>query len=58
MQAEAGVTSVLSQRLHHHDSDAGVVAGLNVHSDARDAFDRAAVGMGLVLATHGVTPAS
>ena len=51
--AEVGVTSVLSQRLHHHDGEAGVVAGLNVYSEARDAFDRSAVGMGLILATHG-----
>ncbi|MFL6167471.1 MAG: ANTAR domain-containing protein [Ornithinibacter sp.] len=51
--AEAGVTSVLSQRLHHHDSDAGVLAGLNIYSEAPDAFDPAAVGMGLILATHG-----
>jgi len=50
--AEVGITSVFSQRLHHHDSG-GVVAGLNVYSDGHDAFDRAAVGMGLILATHG-----
>jgi len=51
--AEVGVRSVFSQRLHHHDSGAGVVAGLNVYSDVPDAFDRDAVGVGLVLATHG-----
>jgi len=50
---EAGITSVLSQRLHHHDSGAGVLAGLNIYSDAREAFDGAAVGVGLILATHG-----
>jgi hypothetical protein len=51
--AEVGVTSVLSQRLHHHDSRAGVLVGLNIYSDAQNAFDRAAVGVGLILATHG-----
>lgn len=50
--AEVGVTSVLSQRLHLEDQN-GVVAGLNIYSDERDAFDRAAVGIGLILATHG-----
>ena len=29
------------------------MAGLNIYSDAHDAFDRAAVGVGLILATHG-----
>jgi len=51
--AEVGVRSVFSQRLHHHDSGAGVIAGLNVYSDVPEAFDRDAVGMGLILATHG-----
>jgi len=50
--AELGISSVLSQRLHLHE-EAGVVAGLNIYSDAKDAFDRSAVGVGLVLATHG-----
>lgn len=49
---ELGVRSVLSQRLHLSD-DVGVVAGLNIYSDARDAFDECARAMGLVLATHG-----
>jgi hypothetical protein len=51
--AEVGVTSVLSQRLHHHDTGSGVLAGLNVYSDQPDAFDRSAVAVGLILATHG-----
>ena len=51
--AEMGIRSVLSQRLHHHDTGAGVLAGLNIYSDARDAFDGDAVAVGLILATHG-----
>jgi ANTAR domain/GAF domain len=50
--AEVGVNSVLAQRLHLQDQD-GVVAGLNLYSDAENAFDEAAVGMALILATHG-----
>ena len=50
--AEAGVRSVISQRLHVH-AHTSVVAGLNLYSDARDAFGRSAVGVALVLATHG-----
>jgi hypothetical protein len=50
--AEVGVNSVLSQRLHLHE-DIGVVAGLNMYSDAKDAFDQGSVGVALVLATHG-----
>ena len=49
---EIGVNSVLSQRLHLPEQVA-VVAGLNIYSDANDAFDRASVGVALVLATHG-----
>lgn len=49
---EVGVNSVLSQRLHLQ-GDEGVVAGLNIYSDASGAFDRAAVGVALILATHG-----
>ena len=49
---EVGVNSVLSQRLHLQDQ-AGVVAGLNIYSDKPDAFDRSAVGVALILATHG-----
>ena len=50
--AEVGVTSVFSQRLHHHDSGE-VLAGLNIYSDAPDAFGPTAVGVGLILATYG-----
>jgi len=49
---EVGVNSVLSQRLHLHEQ-VGVVAGLNIYSGAKDAFDPASVGVALVLATHG-----
>ena len=55
--AEVGVNSVLSQRLHLHSVN-GVVAGLNIYSDAHEAFDREAVGLGLILATHGATVVS
>ena len=48
---ELGVRSVLSQRLRLR-SDAGVIAGLNMYSDAVDAFDGRARATGLVLATH------
>jgi ANTAR domain len=50
--SEVGVNSVLSQRLHLQDQDE-VVAGLNIYSDASGAFDRAAVGVALIPATHG-----
>ena len=53
--AEVGVTSVLSQRLRHPDRGAAVLAGLNLYSDAPDAFDDPAVGVGLILATHGAS---
>ncbi len=49
---EVGAKSALSQRLHLQDGG-GVVAGLNIYSDAPAAFDRAAVGVALILATHG-----
>ncbi len=49
---EVGVNTVLSQRLHLQDQT-GVVAGLNIYSDAPRAFDRAAVGVALILATYG-----
>jgi hypothetical protein len=49
---EVGVNSALSQRLHLQEQ-VGVVAGLNIYADAKDAFDRAAVGVALILATHG-----
>ena len=52
VNAEVGVNSVLSQRLHLQDQS-GVVAGLNLYSDAADAFDQHAVGLALILATHG-----
>ncbi len=51
-QAEIGVRSVLAQRLRLHDQ-AGVVAGLNIYSDAPEAFDRKTIGVALILATHG-----
>jgi ANTAR domain/GAF domain len=54
---EVGVNSVLSQRLHLHEHT-GVVAGLNIYSDAKDAFDRAAMGVALVLATYGAVALS
>jgi hypothetical protein len=54
---EVGVNSVLSQRLRLQDQ-AGVIAGLNIYSDQPDAFDRAAVGVGLILATHGALAVS
>ena len=50
--AEVGINSVLSQRLHLPDHD-DVLVGLNLYSDAHDAFDDKAVGVGLILATHG-----
>ncbi len=49
---ELGVRSVLTQRLRLR-SDAGVIASLNLYSDAPDAFDERARATGLVLATHG-----
>ena len=52
VRSEVGVHSVLSQRLHLQNQDE-VVAGLNIYSDASDAFDHAAVGIALILATHG-----
>jgi hypothetical protein len=50
--SEVGVNSVLSQRLPLPDQR-GVVAGLNLYCDAHDAFDQVAVGVALILATHG-----
>jgi hypothetical protein len=47
-----GVLSVLAYRLMLLD-DSGSIAGLNVYSDQRDAFDDSSVGTGLLLATHG-----
>ena len=52
VQAEVGVKSVMTQRLHLHD-DSGVIAALNIYSDQPDVFTDQAVGVGLVLATHG-----
>ena len=49
---ELGVRSVLSQRLRL-GGDPGIIASLNIYSDAADAFDERARAMGLVLATHG-----
>jgi hypothetical protein len=50
--AKVGVNSVLSQRLGLQDQS-GVVASMNIYSDEANAFDRAAVGIALILATHG-----
>ena len=50
--AETGVTSALAFRLMLLD-DSGAVAGLNLYSEVRDAFDDRSVSIGLVLATHG-----
>ena len=52
VQAEVGVRSVMTQRLHLHD-DSGVIAALNIYSGEPDVFTDQAVGVGLVLATHG-----
>ena len=49
---ELGVRSVLSQRLRL-GGDLGIIASLNIYSDAAHAFDERARAMGLVLATHG-----
>lgn len=51
-QAEVGVRSVMSQRLHLHD-DSGARAALNIYSDRPDVFTDAVVAVGVVLATHG-----
>lgn len=48
---EVGVRSVLAVRLLLHGQE-GVIAGLNLYSDETSAYDDAAVGLGLVLATH------
>lgn len=52
VHGDLGVRSVLSQRLRL-SGDVGVIAGLNIYSDAADAFDEHARAIGLVLATHG-----
>lgn len=52
VNAELGVNSVLSQRLHPQ-APSGVIAGLNIYSDTRDAFDHHAVGIAQILAIHG-----
>ena len=52
VQAAVRVRSVMTQRLHLHD-DSGVIAALNIYSDRPDVFTDHAVGVGLVLATHG-----
>jgi hypothetical protein len=52
LQTELGLSSVLSQRLTLLD-ESDAVALLNIYSSAPDAFDDLAVGMGLVLASHG-----
>ena len=53
VNAELGVTSVLSQRLTLLEEESGAVAGLNIYSDLPEAFDEKSRGMGLVLSTHG-----
>jgi hypothetical protein len=50
--SQVGINSVLSQRLQLQGQDE-MVAGLNIYSDVPRAFDRAAVGVALILATHG-----
>jgi hypothetical protein len=52
VRAELGVVSVLSQRFTLLD-ESGAVASLNLYSDSPDAFGPKAVGMGLVLCSHG-----
>lgn len=52
VNSELGVNSVLSQRLHPQ-SPSGVIAGLNIYSDTRDAFDHHAVGIAQILVIHG-----
>jgi hypothetical protein len=52
VHAELGVRSVLSQRLRL-SGDCGVIAALNIYSEAGDAFDEHARAVGLVLATQG-----
>ena len=49
---QTGVTSALAFRLMLLDGS-GAIAGLNVYSDVRDAFDETSVCTALVLATHG-----
>ncbi len=48
---ESPVRSVFAQRLTLH-GHVPAIASLNVYSDAAEAFDEAALGVGLVLATH------
>ena len=52
VRAELGVVSVLSQRFTLLD-ESGAVASLNLYSDSPDAFGSKAIGMGLVLCSHG-----
>jgi len=52
VHAELGVRSVLAQRLRL-SGDCGVIAALNIYSEAGDAFDEHARAVGLVLATQG-----
>lgn len=52
VSTELGVRSVLAYRLGLPD-DSGAIAALNVYSDQPAAFDERALGLGLVLATHG-----
>jgi hypothetical protein len=50
--AAVGARSMLSFRLFFQD-DEGLIAGLNLYSNDRDAFDDDAMQVGTVLATHG-----
>ena len=51
--AAAGVRSMLSFRLFLEDEDDGLIAGLNLYSRQKDAFDNDAQTVGTLLATHG-----
>lgn len=54
--AAAGVRSMLSHRLFVEDDD--LIAGLNIYSTQRDAFDDDAQIVGTLLATHGALAVS
>ncbi|HET7822176.1 MAG TPA: ANTAR domain-containing protein [Ornithinibacter sp.] len=52
VQRQLGVASLLSKRLTQPE-EAGEVVTLTLYSDQREAFDERALGMALVLASHG-----
>ena len=56
--AAAGVQSMLSFRLFPEDEDDDLIAGLNLYSRQRDAFDDEAQTVGTLLATHGALAVS